>query len=83
MLERLLAEIRQGGTLPSQILASRLNISRELVEMMLEDLARRGLLSQLNTECSSTCGGCPVTDFCATQGNPKGRVWMLASQPVK
>lgn len=77
MLEKLLEEIRSGGTLQPAALAARLNISLGLVEMMLEDLERRGLLVQANTTCTEPCGGCPMVGECAVT-SPQGRLWMLA-----
>jgi Mn-dependent DtxR family transcriptional regulator len=79
MLEKLLNEIREGGSLQPATLAARLNISLGLVEMMLEDLQRRGLLTQVNASCSEPCGGCPMVGECATN-SPQGRLWMLARQ---
>ncbi len=76
MLEKLLDEIRSGGTLQPAALAARLNVSPGLVEMMLEDLERRGLLTQVNASCSEPCGGCPLVGECAIT-NPQGRMWML------
>lgn len=75
MLEKLLNEIRSGGTLQPSALAARLNISVELVEMMLEDLERRGLLAQVNTACDSHCGGCSLAGECGLAGT-HGRMWM-------
>jgi hypothetical protein len=81
MLEKLLSEIQRGGTLPPQVLAARLNISLPMVEMMLEDLQRRGLITLLDSECSGkACGGCAVGDFCTTQGSEKARIWILSKQ---
>lgn len=69
-------EIRSGGTLQPAALASRLNVSIGLVEMMLEDLERRGLIAQVATNCGEPCGGCPLVGECAVT-NPQGRMWML------
>lgn len=79
MLETLLNEIRGGGTLQPAVLAEKMNISVGMVEMMLEDLERRGLLAQMNTSCSEPCGGCPLVGECSIT-SPKGRMWMLAHQ---
>jgi hypothetical protein len=79
MLEKLMREIRDGGTLQPAVLAARLNISTGLVEMMLEDLERRGLLAQVDTQCSKPCGGCPLVGECAVT-SPQGRMWILAGQ---
>ncbi len=77
MLEKLLAEIRAGGTLQPAALAVKLNTSVGLVEMMLEDLERRGVITQVNTACGEPCGGCPMVGECAIT-SPHGRLWMLA-----
>jgi len=77
MLERLLNEIRAGGTLQPAALAAKLNVSAGMVEMMLEDLARRGLLAQVNASCSEPYGGCPLVGECAMT-HPQGRMWVLA-----
>jgi hypothetical protein len=78
MLEKLLFEIRKGGTLQPAALAARLNTSIALVEMMLEDLERRGILTQYRDSCdSSACGGCSLGGTCAGPANPKNRVWIL------
>jgi hypothetical protein len=79
MLERLLDEIRKGGTLQPARLAQRLNISVGMVEMMLEDLERRGLLAQIDPNCGPSCGGCSLSDQCTTH-SPKGRLWMWAQK---
>ncbi len=79
MLEKLLDEIRGGRTLQPAALAARLNASPGLVEMMLEDLERRGMLVQVNTSCGEPCGGCPLVGECAVK-NPQGRMWMLAKK---
>ncbi len=79
MLEKLLNEIRGGGTLQPATLAARLAISPGLVEMMLEDLERRGLITQVNTNCGEPCGGCPLVGECAVK-NPQGRLWMVRNK---
>jgi hypothetical protein len=77
MLEVLMAEIKEGGTLQPAALAARLNISVGLVLMMFEDLERRGMLTRLTSDCNDSCGGCPVSGVCGTQGQPQGRIWIL------
>ena len=79
MLEKLLNEIQRGGTLQPAVMAAKLNVSTGLVEMMMEDLERRGMLAQVATNCSEPCGGCPLVGECATV-NPQGRMWMLTRQ---
>ena len=72
MLQKLLAEIQKGGTLNPTALAARIGASPALVEMMLEDLERRGMLSRLSAGCSAGgCAGCASASACAP------RVWVL------
>ena len=75
MFPKLLAEIEKGGTLNPASLAARLEVSPILVEMMLEDLERRGKLTRLSAECASgSCGGCPAAGTCAPK--TAARVWI-------
>ena len=74
MLERLLNEIRSGGTLQPATLAARLNVSISMVEMMLEDLERRGLLKQIGN-CNTGCHGCSLAESCSS-GSSQGRLWL-------
>jgi hypothetical protein len=76
MLEKLLTEIRAGGTLQPAVLAAKLHTSTGLVELMLEDLERRGLIVQVTTNCGEPCGECPMVGECAVT-SPQGRLWML------
>jgi len=81
MLQQLLAEIKRGGTLNAATLAARLHVSPTLIEMMLEDLERRGKLSRLKSQCSSGgCGDCPAATACTPQKRERGRVW-IANNP--
>ncbi len=66
MLQRLLDEIRQGGTLETKTLAARLDTSPQVVAAMLEHLQRLGLIKGY-TDCSSGCHGCGLKDSCAVQ----------------
>jgi hypothetical protein len=77
MLEKLLSEIRDGGTFQPVVLAAKLHTSVGMVEIMLEDLERRGLITKVNTGCRELCGGCSMVGECAASGQ-HGRLWMLA-----
>jgi hypothetical protein len=81
MLQKLLIEIEKGGTMNPAILAVRLQTSPGLIAMMLEDLERRGLLSRMSTQCSSSaaCGGCPTASACSPGGQSQVRVWQHTS----
>ncbi len=63
MLEKLLQEIRAGGTLETRTLAARLGTTPQLVEAMLEHLQRSGTI-QAYLNCSNGCLGCSLQDSC-------------------
>jgi hypothetical protein len=63
MLEKLLSEIRSGGTLEVGLLASRLQTSPQMVEAMLEHLQRAGYIRSYQS-CGDGCGGCSLKSEC-------------------
>lgn len=77
MIEKLLREIRTGGTLQPVTLASRLGISVGLINLMLEDLEHRGLIMQYQAPCGDGCGKCALSANCTSNTREKGRIWML------
>ncbi len=74
MLQRLLAEIRLGGTLEVNSLAARLETTPELVTVMLEHLQRAGHLRPYET-CADACGGCSLKSACQAKGQTGARLW--------
>ena len=72
MLEKLLHEIEQGGTLETSVLAARLGTSPQLVAAMLEHLQRLGRIGSY-TDCASGCGGCSLQEACSSR--PAVRFW--------
>ncbi|MFH1524142.1 MAG: FeoC-like transcriptional regulator [Chloroflexota bacterium] len=75
MLEKILSEIRLGGTFETGVLAARLGTTPELVEAMLEHLQRAGYI-QPYTSCGDGCGGCSLKGACKTPGRTDGvRLW--------
>ncbi len=78
MLEKLLAEIRSGGTFETGELASRLGTTPELLSAMLEHLQRSGQLQAFNT-CSDTCAECSLSHACKSpqRGNASGQTLRL------
>ena len=63
MLEKLLSEIRAGGTFETGDLASRLGTTPEMLSAMLEHLQRSGYIQPFNT-CSDTCAECSLSNSC-------------------
>ncbi|MFB0536324.1 MAG: FeoC-like transcriptional regulator [Anaerolineae bacterium] len=78
MLERLLSLVGQGGMHSYVDLARQLDVSEELLEQMLEDLARMGYLRPVANGCETQCAGCSVAEACAI-GGPT-RVWTLTGK---
>jgi len=78
MLERLLSLVRQGGVHSYTDLARQLDVSEELLEQMLQDLARMGYLRPVADGCESHCAGCPMAETCAI-GSPT-QVWTLTEK---
>jgi hypothetical protein len=66
MLERLLNEIRLGGSLETNVLAAKLNASPQLVAAMLEHLQRMGLIRDY-VNCGDGCGGCSLKSTCGAK----------------
>jgi len=78
MLERLVNEIRAGGTLETGALAARLGTTPQLVEAMLEHLQRSGLI-QTYVRCSDGCLGCSLQDACRKTPGAI-RLWQSTSE---
>lgn len=72
MLDKLLTEIRAGGTLEVTALASRLGASPRLVEAMLEHLQRAGHIRNY-ADCNDGCLGCGLRADCNKQNTV--RLW--------
>jgi len=82
MLNKLLDLLREGGTRRIADLAQELGTTPELVEAMLEDLARMGYVKHVASQCSEKCSTCPMAEMCAAGGPSRegdnGRIWTLA-----
>lgn len=74
MLEKILTEVRAGGTLEINALAERLHTTPELVAAMIEHLQRVGYLDPYQT-CSETCSSCSLQSACQAKGHGGVRLW--------
>lgn len=54
----------EKGTYRVADLARALDTTPELVEMMLEDLARQGLIWPVELSCPPSCADCPLAGHC-------------------
>mgnify|MGYP000855554608 CR=1 FL=1 len=79
MLAQLLNEIRTVGTARTDLLARRMGTSEELVKVMLDDLKRRGLLTEVNTGCGDSCQGCQLANSCMPK-KKASRIWQLTQK---
>lgn len=79
MLERLLHEIRAGGTLEASALAAKLGTSPQMVAALLEHLQRAGYLRNYET-CTDACDGCGLKQQCDPQKKRAGvQLWKYGS----
>ncbi|MBN2388391.1 MAG: hypothetical protein JXB85_15345 [Anaerolineales bacterium] len=75
MLEKLLTEIRSGGTFETGTLAVQLGTTPELVKAMLEHLQRAGHIRSYQA-CGDACGGCSLKSACKITNPADGvRLW--------
>lgn len=58
------------------VLASRMGTSVAMIEAMLSQLQRMGMLSEVNLNCNEPCGGCPLVNGCLSRGD-QGRLWQI------
>jgi hypothetical protein len=72
MLNRMLELLREGGTRRIRNLAVELDTTPDLVEAMLEDLARMGYVRPVGTACSEECTTCPLSGMCVAGGHSDG-----------
>jgi hypothetical protein len=74
VLKQLLDCIESGQVGSTAEAAAALEASPALVEAMLGELGRRGLLQRAG-DCAAGCGGCATAQGCETGAT--ARVWML------
>jgi hypothetical protein len=75
MLEQLMVEIRAGGTLEADTLATRLKTSPQMIEALLEHLHRAGLIRAYET-CGDDCSGCGLKQNCNPEKKRVGmQIW--------
>jgi hypothetical protein len=80
MLEKLLNEIRAGGTLETNALAARLDVSSQMVQAMLEYLYRAGKIRPY-VPCSDGCGSCGLQSSCTPgQRADQFRLWQTVEE---
>lgn len=81
MLGRLINEINRLHTMDSNILASALATSPQMIESMLSTLVQMGLIKSLDTCDSSNCNGCQVNALCSPKIKPV--IWQVGKSGEK
>ena len=81
MLDQVLRIVAQGGIHTRRELARKLEVSEELLEQMIEELARLGCLKPVAGDCDHRCAGCPFATQCAIGGT--GRIWTLTEKGLR
>jgi hypothetical protein len=80
MLEKLIQYVAEGGIHSYEDVARHLAVSRPLLDMMLEDLARQGYLRAVDGGCDGGCSGCSLAG-CSI--NEPGHIWVLTEKGRK
>jgi hypothetical protein len=78
VLDQIIDLLRDGGTHRVTDMARALGTTPQMVEAMLETLARMGHLRQLGDSCGGACASCPVAGTCTAEAS--GRVWTLTEK---
>jgi hypothetical protein len=78
MLRQLLSLLKGGCNHTIGELATALGVNQDLVVVMLTDLAQRGYLSQIVTDCSAHCTVCPLNGFCRPPATSSGWLFDLS-----
>jgi biotin synthase-like enzyme len=75
MLTQVLAQLAKGNITSLTDLASRLDVSLDLIEQMLLDLERAGYIASVNTDCQHNCAHCSQSSSCGLM--TQGRIWSV------
>lgn len=67
MFNRLLMILKRGGTVTVNQLARELGTTPEVVDGMIDQMARQGWLHALSASCDSTCGACALARDCSRE----------------
>lgn len=76
MLRQLLDVVARGEGVAPRAIARRLGVTEPMVQLMLDDLVRRGLLAPANGTCASSCDGCPIGPVCS----PGAQIWLVTAR---
>jgi hypothetical protein len=77
LMQELLDLVSKENLATPKLLAQRLNISQDLIEMMVADLERAGYLQVATGNCNG-CTGCGIQKAC---DSPASRLWFRTDKP--
>ena len=80
-LERLLARLAEGRTNTPTELAAAIGVDNDLLELMLQDLERAGLIQAVTLACDEGCDHCPEAELCRLSHG--GRIWLLTERGLR
>ena len=80
LLKKILDRMTQGGTWTIDSLARELDTTPLLVEMMVQDLERRGHLKRVTGNCGGACASCAAANGCLKESSQK--MWALVKKAV-
>lgn len=64
-------------------LARVLEVSNQLLRLMIEDLAQRGYLRSVHKGCAAHSAGCPMEQTCTNDIDNPTRMWFLTDKGVE
>ena len=80
-LERLLTRLAEGRTNTLAELAAAVDVDDDLLEQMLQDLERAGLIQAVTLACDQGCDHCPEAELCRLSHG--GRIWILTQRGLR
>jgi len=78
MFAKLLALLKQGGTLTIEQAARELDTTPEVVSGMIDHMTRAGWLRSMSASCDARCGECLSARDCTQAGSQ--RIWLTTGE---
>ncbi len=75
MLDKIVALLKQGGTVTIDQMARELGTSPEVVSGMIDHMTRQGWLRSMSASCDSACSACRFAREC-TRADENSRIWL-------
>jgi len=78
MVRNLLKLLAEGDIHNIPQLARTLEVSEEIVRMIMADFTRQGFLQTVNSNCDLQCKSCPIRKTCTPRKTPK--IWVVTEK---